>query len=400
MLMEEFKDALCFACTPDFWRMAVLWTLSLLLSYFQLLTKTLFSRKPISYPHCSPSLLPSTTKPRLPVCIITGVILQLTFAMLFLSDVLENFGATSGLGAAAAYSLSLEGYFVVMTDIKRRNDNAHLKSFQVDLSSFASILKFKSSLELWLLDSDLHSSVQLLINNAGILATSLRFTAEGFDQMMGTNYLGAFSLTKVLLPLLENSPVPSRIVNVTSFTHRTVFGIQVDKETVSGKTFSKFKRYPCARIYEYSKLCLLLFSYELHRQFGVLGRSCPVSVVYVFQYLPCYWLLLCAFTSTFAVDPGVVKTNIMRDVPTCLRYVAFLVLNLLGLLKSPESGVRSIVDAALAPPEVSGVYFFGGNGRTVSSSARSYETKLAKDLWATSCDLFRELQLGFKDSSF
>lgn len=51
-----------------------------------------------------------------------------------------------------------------------------------------------------------------------------------------------------------------------------------------------------------------------------------------------------------AVDPGVVKTNIMRDVPTCLRYVSFLVLNLLGLLKSPESGVCSIVDAALAPP--------------------------------------------------
>lgn len=89
--MEEFKDTLCFACTPDFWRMAVLWTLSLLLSYFQLLTKTLFSRKPISYPRCSPSLPPSTTKPRLPVCIITGVILQLTFAMLFPSDVLENF---------------------------------------------------------------------------------------------------------------------------------------------------------------------------------------------------------------------------------------------------------------------------------------------------------------------
>ncbi|KAI8567527.1 hypothetical protein RHMOL_Rhmol02G0129700 [Rhododendron molle] len=399
MLIEEFKDALCFACTLDFWRMAVLWTLSLLLSYFQLLTKTLFSCKPISYRRRSPLLPPSTTKPRLPVCIITG--------------------ATSGLGAAAAYSLSLEGYFVVlvgrspnllskvMTDIKRRNDNAHLKSFQVDLSSFASILKFKSSFELWLLDSDLHSSVQLLINNAGILATSLRFTAEGFDQMMGTNYLGAFSLTKVLLPLLENSPVPSRIVNVTSFTHRTAFGVQVDKETVSGKTFSKCKRYPCARIYEYSKLCLLLFSYELHRQFGVSGRSCPVSVVYVFQYLPCYWLLLCAFPSTLyfylfrsAVDPGLVKTNIMRDVPTCLRYVAFLVLNLLGLLKSPESGVCSIVDAALASPEISGVYFFGGNGRTVSSSARSYETKLAKELWATSCDLFRELQLAFKDSSF
>lgn len=353
----------------------MLWTLSLLLSYLQLLTETLFSRKPIaSYPRCSPSSPPpstSTTKTRLPVCIITG--------------------ATSGLGAAAAYSLSMEGFFVVlvgrssnllsevMTDIKRQNDNAHLKSFQVDLSSFVSILKFKSSFEQWPLDSDLHSSVQLLINNAGILATSFRSTTEGFDQMMGTNYLGAFSFTKVLLPLLENSPVPSRIVNVTSFTHRTVSGIQVDKETISGKLFSRSKRYPYARIYEYSKLCLLLFSYELHRQFGVTGRSCPVSII--------------------AADPGVVKTNIMREVPTCLRYVAFLVLNLLGLLQSPESGVRSVVDAALAPPEISGVYFFGGNGRTANSSALSYETKLAKELWATSCDLFLELQLAFKDSA-
>lgn len=49
--------------------------------------------------------------------------------------------------------------------------------------------------------------------------------------------------------------------------------------------------------------------------------------------------------------------------------------------------------------EISGVYFFGGNGRTANSSARSYETNLAKELWATSCDLFLELQLAFKDSA-
>ncbi|CAL5441857.1 unnamed protein product [Camellia sinensis] len=108
-----------------------------------------------------------------------------------------------------------------MEDTERRNKNAHLKCFQVDLSSFQSILKFKGSFQQWLMDSDLHSSVQLLINNAGILATTFRLTAEGYDQMMGTNYIGAFSLTKVLLPLLENSPVPARIVNVTSFTHRS-----------------------------------------------------------------------------------------------------------------------------------------------------------------------------------
>ncbi|KAA8519010.1 hypothetical protein F0562_016216 [Nyssa sinensis] len=309
--------------------MAVFWTLSLIISYLRLFAQSLFTKKSRSYARCcAPPLTPPTKATNIttasgrPVCIITG--------------------ATSGLGAAAAYALSMEGFYVVlagrsshllskvMSDIRNRNKDAHVKAFQVDLSSFQSILKFKGSLQQWLLDSDMHSSVQLLINNAGILATSCRLTAEGYDQMMATNYIGAFSLSKVLIPLLENSPVPSRIVNVTSFTHRNVSDIQVDKETVSGKCFSKLKCYPCAHIYEYSKLCLLLFSYELHRQFGQMEKSHHVSVI--------------------AVDPGAVKTNIMREVPSCLSQVAFFILKLMGLLQSPENGVCSILDAALAPP--------------------------------------------------
>lgn len=62
------------------------------------------------------------------------------------------------------------------------NEDAHLKDFQVDLASVESIIKFKTSLQQWLLDSDLHCSVQVLINNAGILATSPKVTAEGYDQ--------------------------------------------------------------------------------------------------------------------------------------------------------------------------------------------------------------------------
>ncbi|XP_052210771.1 uncharacterized protein LOC127813697 [Diospyros lotus] len=367
MAMKELKDAVNFGCTKEFWRMAVLWTISLLLSYLHLFTQTLFSRKPISYPRHSP--LPTPTTSARPVCIITG--------------------ATSGLGAAAAYSLSIEGFFVVLVgrssyllskvkaEIRRRNKYAHIKTFQVDLSSFQSILKFKETFELWLLHSDMHSSVQLLINNAGMLATSARLTAEGFDEMMATNYIGAFSLTKLLLPLLENSPVASRIVNVTSFTHRTVYDRRLDRQTVSGITFSRFRRYPCAQIYEYSKLCLLLFSYELHRQLSAKGSQ-QVSVI--------------------AVDPGAVKTNIMREIPTSISYVAFFVLKLLGLLQSPEDGVCSILDAALASPETSGAYFFGGKGRTIDSSALSYDTNLAKELWATSCDLFQESELASKDT--
>ncbi|KAL4606617.1 hypothetical protein ACB092_09G116200 [Castanea dentata] len=261
-------------------------------------------------------------------------------------------------------------------EIKSLNKDAHLKAFQVDMSSFQSIFNFKGSLQQWLLDSNMHPSVQLLINNAGILATSYRLTAEGYDQMMATNYIGAFCLTKLLLPLLRNSPVPSRIVNVTSFTHRNVFNMQVDKETVSGNCFSRTKSYPCSRIYENSKLCLLLFSYELHRQLSLMEKSHRVSVI--------------------AVDPGVVETKIMRELPSCLSCVAFTVLKLLSLLQSPERGIRSILDAALAPPDISGVYLFGGKGRTINSSVLSHNSKLARELWTTSCDLFLQSQLAVK----
>lgn len=373
MVVKEFTEAFRFACSAEFWRMGVLWTISLILSYFRLFAQSLLSRKSKSYARCSPTTEEAlkSTAVRKPICIITG--------------------ATSGLGAAAASDLSMEGFYVVLagrsshllseivSEIRKRNKAANLKAFHLDLSSFQSILKFKITLQQWLLDSDLHCSIQLLINNAGILATSCRFTSEGYEQMMGTNYIGAFYLTKVLQPLLENSPIPSRIVNVTSFTHWNVSDVRVDKESVSGQSFSKSKHYPCSHLYEYSKFCLVLFTYELHRQFDAMQKSHRISVI--------------------AADPGFVKTNIMQEVPSHLSQIAYLVLRILGLLQSPESGISSIIDAALSPPEVSGVYFFGGSGRTLNSSGLSYDAKLSKQLWTTSCELFLEAQQLSKDTS-
>ncbi|XP_062017614.1 uncharacterized protein LOC133733971 isoform X1 [Rosa rugosa] len=361
-IYKTMKEALDFVVSMEFWRMGLRWTLSLLISYWHLLFASTTT---------PPSRSPPPSSPSRPVCIITG--------------------ATSGLGAAAAHALSARGFFVVlvgrssrllektMMEIKRKNESAELKAFEVDLSSFQSILQFKASLQQWLSDSQMHSSIQLLINNAGILATSSRFTSQGYDQMMATNYLSAFFLSKLLLPLLRNSLIPSRIVNVTSFTHRSVSNIQVAKDTVSGKCFSRLKRYPYAHVYEYSKLFLLLFSYELHRQLGLMDISRHVSVI--------------------AVDPGVVETNILREVPPCLSSLANKVLRSLWFLQSPEVGISSILDAAFAPPETSGVYFFGGKGNTVSSSMLSYDAKLAQELWSASSDLFLESQLAFKETS-
>ncbi|XP_050221635.1 short-chain dehydrogenase TIC 32, chloroplastic-like [Mercurialis annua] len=365
MEMKEVGDALRFMWSTEFLRMSVYWTVSLIISYLRLFyQRMIFGHSCNSYPRCSPPRNGHAA----PVCIVTG--------------------ATSGLGAAAAYALSREGFFVVLAGrssrllcetaerIKKQNRDAQVKALEVDLSSFQSILKFKDSLEKWLLDSDMHSSIQLLVNNAGILATSHRLTSEGYDWMMSTNYMGPFSLTQLLLPLLQNSPVGSRIVNVSSFTHRSVFDMQVNIDSVSGKGFWTSGQYPFASIYEYSKLCVLLLSYQLHRQLYLMDESCRISVN--------------------AADPGVVETNIMRELPSSLSGLAFTVLKFLGLLQSPEDGVNSILDAALAPPERSGLYFFGGKGRTLNSSALSRDISLAGKLWTTSFDMFQELKLVSK----
>ncbi|XP_019437391.1 PREDICTED: dehydrogenase/reductase SDR family member on chromosome X-like [Lupinus angustifolius] len=364
MSIKDLWVALYFVFSLQFLRMALLWTFSILLSHYQLLKSSIFSQKLKSYPRC-----PTSTIPHRPVCVITG--------------------ATSGLGLAAARDLSKEGYVVVIVGrsqqllletirkIKDRNQDAHLKGFQVDMSSIESIIKFKTSLRQWLLDSDLHCSVQILINNAGILATSPRVTTEGYDQMMGTNYIGAFALTKLLLPLLGSSPVSSKIVNVTSFTHRNVTDMQVDEGTVSGNRFFSSKQYPYAQVYEYSKLCLLLFTFELHRQLCLMEKSHHIFVT--------------------AADPGVVQTNIMQEVPASLSCLAYFALRHLRVLQSPECGASSIIDAALAPPGTSGVYFFGGKGRTLNPSALSRNSKLALQLWETTCNMLSQTGFGVEE---
>ncbi|KAH9309826.1 hypothetical protein KI387_037737, partial [Taxus chinensis] len=299
-------------------RMGVLWMLALIYSHFQLFYRRLFGTLP-SYAH----VLPHSDST--PVCIVTG--------------------ATSGLGKSTAESLSVQGYHVILagrslhclsktiSDIQQRHKEVSLKAIELDLCSVESILKFKDSVQDWLKAANLPSSVQLLINNAGILATSQRFTSSGYDRMMASNYLGAFMLTHLLLPLLQSSSCPSRIVNVTSFTHRCVWDIQVNEATLAKgdvQDSSNSSCYQLARIYESSKLCLILFTFELHRQLHMGNHLHPISVM--------------------AADPGAVETCILREVPTWLSYATYKVLKYLCLLQSPRTGSRAIIDAALAPP--------------------------------------------------
>uniref|UniRef100_A0A453KND4 Uncharacterized protein n=1 Tax=Aegilops tauschii subsp. strangulata TaxID=200361 RepID=A0A453KND4_AEGTS len=157
-------------------------------------------------------------------------------------------------------------------------------------------------------------------------------------------------------------------------------------------------------------VCLLVFSYELHRQLNI---SSGISVM--------------------AADPGVVETRIMRELPPCLSRFAFFILRTLNLLQQPDTGIGAVLDAALAPPvtflskpsqsfcyfdtrktmyrhsvpalsfssvsqEASGKYFFGGKGRTIRSSVLSYDIEVAKKLWAASSALLRDLRLRDRES--
>ncbi|WZY74958.1 hypothetical protein YC2023_021342 [Brassica napus] len=315
-MIKDVMEALRFAWSPSSWDM-FLWSIGLFSSYLKLLRASIFDSK--STP-ISSSIVPKIGSSR-PICVVTGV--------------------TSGIGKATAFALAEKGYHVVLVgrspqllsetlkEIKSKNKDAQLKSFVVDMSCFSSIFNFKDSLEQWLSDAELHPSVQLLVNNAGIMAISSRPTNEGYDRVMATNYIGPFTMTKLLLPLLENSSVPSRVVNVVSFTHRYASIGKVDKDYVTGKHFTTYNQYPHAHVYEYSKLCLLLFSYELHRQLRLKDDSHHVSVI--------------------AADPGFVKTNLMREYPKYVSAFAFLSFKLVGLLQTPDEGARSSVDAALAP---------------------------------------------------
>ncbi|KAL5205209.1 hypothetical protein ABZP36_033418 [Zizania latifolia] len=353
------REALRMVCSPEFWRMAFMWTFSLLHSYL-----LLFIRGGAAVPRRRRPRPDDSGRGR-PICVVTG--------------------ATSGLGKAAAAALAREGYHVVLAgrssqllsetvqEIRSRQPDAYIEAFQVNLSSYKSIKKFETSLYQWIQDSNMEHSIQLLINNAGMLAKSYRITEDGFDEMMQTNYIGPFVLTNILLPLLKNSSTPSRVVNLTSFTHRCVSEINLSKKGLRGVRFDHWSArgsYPLASTYEYTKFCLLMFSYELHRQLHI---SSGISVM--------------------TADPGVVETGIMRELPPCLSWFAFSVLRLLNLLQQPDMAVGAVLDAALAPPEASGKYFFGGKGRTIRSSQLSYNIELAEKLCAESLTLFNELQI-------
>lgn len=179
-------------------------------------------------------------------------------------------GANSGLGLETSRELARHGAHVIlacrtaskaeaaMEDIKSDQPNAKLTFLPLDLSSLESVKQFVATFQ------EQHDKLDVLCNNAGVMALPYRKTAEGFEMQFGTNHIGHFALTGLLLDTLLATP-NSRIVNVSSLAHTM--------GKIKFKDINHTKSYNRWLAYGQSKLANLLFTYELHRKLQAKGAG-------------------------------------------------------------------------------------------------------------------------------
>ncbi|GLY16981.1 short-chain dehydrogenase [Kineosporia sp. NBRC 101677] len=271
-------------------------------------------------------------------------------------------GANTGLGFETARMLAERGASVVLAvrNVEKGRQAAAWISGDVtvqalDLTSLESVRSAAAELRAT------HPRIDLLINNAGVMHTPRQTTADGFELQFGTNHLGHFALTGLLLDRLL--PVPgSRVVTVSSTGHRIQAAIHFD-DLQWERSYSRVGAYGQA------KLANLMFTYELQRRLAHHGTTIAV-----------------------AAHPGVANTELARSIPAAIRGP----LNLLAplLTQKPEMGALPTLRAA-TDPAVTGGQYYGPGGRReirgypelVTSSPESHDQATQQRLWTVSEEL-------------
>lgn len=236
-------------------------------------------------------------------------------------------GATAGIGLATAGALAGRGGRVVLTGrdaartraavdtVRRSSGRDDVCSVPLDLASLASVREAADAF------GELGVPLHVLVANAG-QAGIRGVTADGFELAFGTNHLGHFLLTTLLLDRLR-AAAPSRVVVVASQSHEQARGIDWDALRRPTATYSGMREYGV------SKLCNVLFARELAR------RERPQGV------------------TAYSLHPGVIASEIWKRVPWPVRPIAT------RFMRSPEDGARTSVHCATAPgiEADSGAYF-------------------------------------------
>lgn len=270
-------------------------------------------------------------------------------------------GGNSGIGRETAIDLARRGGKIyiacrdlekskeALLEIKSKSKSSEAFLLPLDLTSIESIREFSKKFH------NIEDKLHILINNAGVMACPKSLTKDGFEMQFGTNHLGHFLLTNLLLDLLKTSS-PSRIVVVSSSGHKLS---DLNKnDLMSEKSYNKIKAYG------QSKLANILFASELAKKLkgtGVTVNSC---------------------------HPGIVQTDLGRHMDSWLRPIYRKVLRPFykTIYEGAQTQIKLAVDPALK--NVTGKYFNDCEEATPSKAAR--DDSNASWLWAESTRLMYE----------
>ncbi|MGH8461287.1 MAG: oxidoreductase [Stenotrophobium sp.] len=278
-------------------------------------------------------------------------------------------GANSGLGLETVAGLAGAGATVIMAcrnpakaqsalaEIRRRVPAAKAELMPLDLSDLASVHQFAQDY------SRRFPRLDILCNNAGVMALPYQQTRDGFEMQIGTNHLGHFALTGLLLERLQAAPA-ARVVTVASIAHRGTRGLNLDDLHWQRESYKKNEGY--AR----SKLANLLFSFELSRRLQAAHST-----------------ILAA-----AAHPGYAATNIVGAASEGSAIKRLLVNIGNAVLAQPASmGALPTLYAATMPDVSSGDYYgpsglfeFRGYPKKVGSKHTAQDTAAAAKLWSLS----------------
>ncbi|CKH06881.1 SDR family NAD(P)-dependent oxidoreductase [Mycolicibacterium smegmatis] len=277
-------------------------------------------------------------------------------------------GSNTGLGYETARVLAAKGAHVVIAvrnldkgrdavdRIMASTPKADLKLQKLDVGSLDSVRTAADELK------SAYPHIDLLINNAGVMYPPKQTTVDGFELQFGTNHLGPFALTGLLIDNLL--PVEgSRVVAVASVAHRI-------RAKIHFEDLQWERRYNRVEAYGQSKLANLLFAYELQRRLAAAGKP----------------------TISVAAHPGLSNTELMRHIPGTglpgYHQIASLFSN------SPLMGALATLRAATDPGVKGGEYYgpdgfreVRGHPKLVKSSSQSRDPELQRRLWAVSEEL-------------
>eukprot|EP00731_Ephydatia_muelleri_P018055 Em0011g95a len=273
-------------------------------------------------------------------------------------------GANTGIGKETAVDLARRGARVILAcrsaekgeeavvEVRARSGNDKVVFRRLDLASLESVRQFASSI----LEEE--PTIDILINNAGVMACPYSKTEDGFEMQFGVNHLAHFLLTNLLLDRLKEAPT-ARIVTVSSTAHRRAKGINFD-DLNSEKSYSPFLAYG------QSKLANILFTRSLAK------RLAGTSVI------------------ANCLHPGVIRTELGRHFFSGIKKMAWFFLMPIALLvmKSPMEGAQTTIYCAVdeAVEGVSGKYFKDCKV-TAPLTKAAVDDDMAERLWKVSAEL-------------